>query len=61
MQILENYDLTQFNTFGIKVRAKYFVEINTILDLSSLILENIFKKKLIFTNFISKKFILNNF
>jgi UDP-N-acetylmuramate dehydrogenase len=44
MQILENYDLTQFNTFGIKVRAKYFVEINTILDLSSLILENIFKE-----------------
>ncbi len=28
MQILENYDLTKLNTFGIKAEAKYFTEIN---------------------------------
>lgn len=44
MQILENYDLTRFNTFGIKTRAKYFVEINTLDDLSFLFNKTIFKE-----------------
>lgn len=44
MKILENFDLTKFNTFGIKAIAKYFVEINSLKDLSSLSRENIFKE-----------------
>lgn len=44
MKILEKFDLTKFNTFGIKAIAKYFVEINSLKDLLSLSQENIFKE-----------------
>lgn len=44
MKILEKFDLTKFNTFGIKAIAKYFVEINSLEDLLSLSQENIFKE-----------------
>jgi len=45
MQILENYDLTKLNSFGVKVSARYFVEINTEQDFISLLNTEIFKKE----------------
>ncbi|PIP69247.1 UDP-N-acetylenolpyruvoylglucosamine reductase [Candidatus Nomurabacteria bacterium CG_4_9_14_0_2_um_filter_32_10] len=36
IKILENYDLKKLNTFGISVRAKFFVEINNETDLEEL-------------------------
>lgn len=36
MNILENYDLTKLNTFGIKVQAKFFVEVNSEKELVEL-------------------------
>ncbi len=36
MQIKENYDLTGFNTFGVKARAKFFAEVENELDLQEL-------------------------
>lgn len=36
IKILENYDLTKFNTFGIKAMAKYFCEIENEKDLAEL-------------------------
>ncbi len=43
MQILENYDLTKLNTFGIKAEAKYFTEINKEEDIPSLFESEQFK------------------
>jgi len=45
MQILENYDLTKLNSFGVKVHARYFVEINTEQDFVDLLNTEIFKKE----------------
>lgn len=36
MEILRDKDLTSFNTFGVKARAKYFIEINTEAELLEL-------------------------
>ncbi len=36
MKVLENYDLTKLNTFGISVRAKFFVEVHSEEDLKEL-------------------------
>lgn len=44
MQILENYDLTKLNSFGVKVHSRYFVEINTQQDFMDLLDTEIFKK-----------------
>jgi UDP-N-acetylmuramate dehydrogenase len=43
MRILQNYDLTKFNTFGISVNAKFFVEINDEPDLAELFIRPEFK------------------
>lgn len=43
MKILENFDLTKFNTFGIKTNAKHFVEISKEEELLELIANPIFK------------------
>ena len=43
MQILQNYDLTKLNTFGISVQAKFFVELNNESDLKELFLSPEFK------------------
>ncbi len=43
MQILESYDLTKLNTFGIKAEAKYFTEINKEQDIPSLFESEQFK------------------
>ena len=44
MQILENYDLTDFNTFRIKIKAKFFVSIKYENDFLDLIKNSIFKE-----------------
>jgi len=36
MEIVQNYDLTKLNTFGIKARAKFFVQIKDEADLAEL-------------------------
>jgi UDP-N-acetylmuramate dehydrogenase len=43
IQILENYDLTKLNTFGIKAKALFFCEINSEQDLLDLIKAEQFK------------------
>lgn len=43
MNILENFNIGKYNTFGINVLAKYFTEINSEEDLSSLLGNEIFK------------------
>lgn len=44
MQILENYDLTKLNSFGVKIHSRYFVEINKEQDFMNLLDAEIFKK-----------------
>ena len=51
MEILENVNLKNFNTFMLPSVAKYFVEINSIEDIFELINSNIYKN-------IQKKYIL---
>lgn len=36
MKIFENYDLTKLNTFGVPARARFFVEVSSVEDLSLL-------------------------
>lgn len=70
MEILENFDLTNLNTFGINTKAKFFVSIETELDLLNLIKNPVFKnnKKLflgggsniLFTDDFDGLVILNN-
>lgn len=43
MKIIENYDLTKLNTFGISARAKFFVELDNGLDLQALFKSSEFK------------------
>lgn len=43
MNIIENYPLLKLNTFGVDVKAKYFVSINTINELIELTKTNVFK------------------
>ena len=45
MNILENYDLSKLNTFGIKAKASFFIEINTEDDVAELFSLDLFKKK----------------
>lgn len=44
MQILENYDLTKLNTFGVKAKAKLFSEIYSEEDIEELFSKEEFKK-----------------
>ena len=43
MNIIENYPLLKLNTFGLDVKAKYFVSINTINELIEVTKTNVFK------------------
>ena len=43
MKIIKNYDLTKLNTFGISVRAKFFVELDNELNLKELFISPEFK------------------
>ena len=43
MNIIENYPLLKLNTFGIDVKAKYFVSINTVNELIELTKTKVFK------------------
>lgn len=43
MNIIENYPLLKLNTFGVDVKAKYFVSINTINKLIEVTKTNVFK------------------
>ena len=43
MNIIENYPLLKLNTFGVDVKAKYFVSINTINELIEVTKTNVFK------------------
>ena len=43
MEIIKNYDLTKLNTFGISVRAKFFVELNDEFSLKKLFISPEFK------------------
>lgn len=47
MEILKNYSLKHYNTFGIDAKAKYFVEINSVEDLQSILANNAFPDKFI--------------
>jgi UDP-N-acetylmuramate dehydrogenase len=47
MNIIPNFSLKKFNTFGIEAKAKQFVAINTIDELSRILIENKTKKKFI--------------
>ncbi|GIV30440.1 MAG: UDP-N-acetylenolpyruvoylglucosamine reductase [Bacteroidia bacterium] len=44
LNIIENFDLQSKNTFGVKAKARYFVEILTIEDLQELTGHEIFQK-----------------
>jgi UDP-N-acetylmuramate dehydrogenase len=43
MQILENYDLTHLNTFGVKARARFFVEIKNEEEMNDLFSLSLFQ------------------
>lgn len=43
IKILENYDLTKLNTFGVSAYAKFFVELNNESDIKELFLSTEFK------------------
>lgn len=43
MQILENYDLTKLNTFGIKAKTRFFVEIKTEEEMNNLFNLSLFR------------------
>ena len=44
MQILENYSLKKYNTFGIDVSAKYFAQFNSLVDLQEIFQSQIAKQ-----------------
>lgn len=44
MTILENFDLTSFNTFGVKVRAKFFIEISNGKEVLEVFESDVFRK-----------------
>jgi len=44
MQILENYNLINLNTFGVPAQARFFVELKTEKDLMELFQTEVFKK-----------------
>lgn len=43
MNIIENYPLLKLNTFGVDVKAKYFISINTVNELIELTKTKVFK------------------
>ena len=43
MKISENISLKKYNTFGIDVNARYFVELSTVKELQTLVLSDIFR------------------
>jgi UDP-N-acetylmuramate dehydrogenase len=43
MEILKDYDLTSLNTFGVPVKAKFFVEVNTEQELQELFSQEEFR------------------
>lgn len=47
MQIVENKNLKQYNTFGVNAFAKYFVEINTVEELREVLKDSRFPDKFI--------------
>ena len=47
MEILKNFSLKNYNTFGIEAKAKQFVHIQTIEELKTILLQNSSEKKLI--------------
>ena len=40
MQFAENFDLSSYNTFGLKVSARYFTKISSVDELTNLRLEH---------------------
>lgn len=44
-QIKENHSLKEYNTFGLAVKAKYFVEVDSVTMLQELIKTDLFKKQ----------------
>ena len=47
MIIHENFSLKNYNTFGIDATAKYFVEINSLKELRSIIGNNDYPRKIV--------------
>ncbi|MBY0376521.1 UDP-N-acetylmuramate dehydrogenase [Patescibacteria group bacterium] len=43
MEILQNYDLSKLNTFGVPARAKFFVEVSNEAELKELFTNSLFK------------------
>lgn len=43
MQVLENISLKPYNTFAIDVKARYFVEVDSIEDLKKILADEKFK------------------
>jgi len=43
MKIIQNYDLTRLNTFGVPATAKFFVEIENELEIKELFTDDVFK------------------
>jgi UDP-N-acetylmuramate dehydrogenase len=44
MKILENYDLSKLNTFGVKAMTRFFIELQNESDIKELLISNIFKE-----------------
>lgn len=44
MQVLENHDLIEFNTFGVPARAKFFTEIHNVTEALELFSSEVFKQ-----------------
>ncbi|MCF7833729.1 MAG: UDP-N-acetylmuramate dehydrogenase [Candidatus Pacebacteria bacterium] len=62
IQFLENYDLTHLNTFGVKAKAKFFVELQEEGDIKELFSSDIFKEnKKIFLGGGSNTLFVNDF
>ena len=40
MQFAENFDLSSYNTFGLKVSARYFTKISSVDELTNLRLDH---------------------
>jgi UDP-N-acetylmuramate dehydrogenase len=47
MEILKNFSLKNYNTFGIEAKAKAFVAVHSIEELRQILKENSSKKKFI--------------
>ena len=45
MTFLENVDLKPYNTFGIDVKARYFIALSSIEEIRALLLDDLFKRQ----------------